>query len=216
VFERFTDRSRRVLVLAQEEARELDHNYIGTAHILLGLIGEEEGVAAKALKGLGVRLDEARQRVKEGCPPSPGPVTGPPPFTPRSKKVLELSLREALHLNHNYIGTEHILLGLVREGEGMAARVLVDLGADLDGVRQQVVGLLQDHVEAGPGKEKLTVSGALCGRCRRPLAGTAGVQELIIPGTVAAGAVTEGDVIGPSTVRVLFCRRCGTVAGTIG
>jgi ATP-dependent Clp protease ATP-binding subunit ClpC len=142
MFERFTDRARRVLVLAQEEARLLNHSFIGTEHILLGLIREGEGLAAKALESLGISLDAVREKVEEtiGVPGSGS--SGSPPFTPRAKKVLELSLREALQLGHNYIGTEHMLLGLVREGEGVAAQVLVQLGADLPKVRQQVIQLM--------------------------------------------------------------------------
>jgi ATP-dependent Clp protease ATP-binding subunit ClpC len=145
MFERFTDRARRVVVLAQEEARMLNHNYIGTEHILLGLIHEGEGVAAKALESLGISLEGVRQQVEEiigQCQQAP---SGHIPFTPRAKKVLELSLREALQLGHNYIGTEHILLGLIREGEGVAAQVLVKLGADLNRVRQQVIQLLSGY-----------------------------------------------------------------------
>ena len=151
VFERFTDRARRVVVLAQEEARLLNHNYIGTEHILLGLIHEGEGVAAKALESLGISLEAVRAQVEEiighGGPAPSGHI----PFTPRAKKVLELSLREALQLGHNYIGTEHILLGLIREGEGVAAQVLVKLGADLSRVRQQVIQLLSGYAGAQGG-----------------------------------------------------------------
>jgi ATP-dependent Clp protease ATP-binding subunit ClpC len=152
MFERFTDRARRVVVLAQEEARMLNHNYIGTEHILLGLIHEGEGVAAKALESLGISLEAVRQQVEEIIGQGQTPPTGHIPFTPRAKKVLELSLREALQLGHNYIGTEHILLGLIREGEGVAAQVLVKLGADLNKVRQQVIQLLSGYAggkEAG-------------------------------------------------------------------
>jgi ATP-dependent Clp protease ATP-binding subunit ClpC len=124
LFERFTDRARRVLVLAQEEARLLNHSFIGTEHILLGLIHEGEGLAAKALESLGISLEAVREKVEETIGPAGSAPTGSPPFTPRAKKVLELSLREALQLGHNYIGTEHMLLGLVREGEGVAAQVL--------------------------------------------------------------------------------------------
>jgi len=148
LFERFTDRARRVLVLAQEEARLLNHNFIGTEHILLGLIHEGEGVAAKALESLGVSLEAVREKVEETIGPAGSSHTGSPPFTPRAKKVLELSLREALQLGHNYIGTEHMLLGLVREGEGVAAQVLISLGADLSRVRQQVIQLLSGHLGA--------------------------------------------------------------------
>jgi ATP-dependent Clp protease ATP-binding subunit ClpC len=155
MFERFTDRARRVVVLAQEEARMLNHNYIGTEHILLGLIHEGEGVAAKALESLGISLEAVRQQVEEIIGQGQQAPSGHIPFTPRAKKVLELSLREALQLGHNYIGTEHILLGLIREGEGVAAQVLVKLGADLNRVRQQVIQLLSGY----QGKEPAT-SGA--------------------------------------------------------
>src|SRR5687767_14192572 len=145
MFERFTDRARRVVVLAQEEARMLNHNYIGTEHILLGLIHEGEGVAAKALESLGISLEAVRQQVEDIIGQGQSAPTGHIPFTPRAKKVLELSLREALQLGHNYIGTEHILLGLIREGEGVAAQVLQKLGADLNRVRQQVIQLLSGY-----------------------------------------------------------------------
>ena len=145
MFERFTDRARRVVVLAQEEAKMLNHNYIGTEHILLGLIHEGEGVAAKALESLGISLDAVREQVQDIIGQGQQQPTGHIPFTPRAKKVLELSLREALQLGHNYIGTEHILLGLIREGEGVAAQVLVKLGADLNKVRQQVIQLLSGY-----------------------------------------------------------------------
>jgi len=150
VFERFTDRARRVVVLAQEEARLLNHNYIGTEHILLGLIHEGEGVAAKALESLGISLEAVRSQVEEIIGQGGSSPSGHIPFTPRAKKVLELSLREALQLGHNYIGTEHILLGLIREGEGVAAQVLVKLGADLSRVRQQVIQLLSGYSGSGP------------------------------------------------------------------
>jgi ATP-dependent Clp protease ATP-binding subunit ClpC len=149
LFERFTDRARRVVVLAQEEARLLNHNYIGTEHILLGLIHEGEGVAAKALESLGISLEAVRNQVEEIIGQGGSSPSGHIPFTPRAKKVLELSLREALQLGHNYIGTEHILLGLIREGEGVAAQVLVKLGADLSRVRQQVIQLLSGYQGSG-------------------------------------------------------------------
>ncbi|HYH51298.1 MAG TPA: ATP-dependent Clp protease ATP-binding subunit [Acidimicrobiia bacterium] len=155
MFERFTDRARRVVVLAQEEARLLNHNYIGTEHILLGLIHEGEGVAAKALEQLGISLEAVRTQVEEIIGQGGSSPSGHIPFTPRAKKVLELSLREALQLGHNYIGTEHILLGLIREGEGVAAQVLVKLGADLSRVRQQVIQLLSGYA----GKEGAPAGG---------------------------------------------------------
>ncbi|HBL09655.1 MAG TPA: NDP-hexose 4-ketoreductase, partial [Acidimicrobiaceae bacterium] len=159
MFERFTDRARRVVVLAQEEARLLNHNYIGTEHILLGLIHEGEGVAAKALESLGISLEAVRSQVEELIGQGGSSPSGHIPFTPRAKKVLELSLREALQLGHNYIGTEHILLGLIREGEGVAAQVLVKLGADLSRVRQQVIQLLSGYSGSGaPSGEKAGVT----------------------------------------------------------
>ena len=154
LFERFTDRARRVVVLAQEEARLLNHNYIGTEHILLGLIHEGEGVAAKALESLNITLEAVRSQVEEIIGQGGSSPSGHIPFTPRAKKVLELSLREALQLGHNYIGTEHILLGLIREGEGVAAQVLVKLGADLSRVRQQVIQLLSGYTGPAGGEQK--------------------------------------------------------------
>jgi len=153
MFERFTDRARRVVVLAQEEARRLDHNYIGTEHILLGLIREGDGAAAQALESLGISLDAARQQVEEFVGRGQVAPSGHIPFTPRAKKVLELSLREALQLGQGYIDTEHILLGLIHEGDGVAAQALVTLGADLNQVRQQVIQLLaaRPAEEPGPG-----------------------------------------------------------------
>jgi prophage maintenance system killer protein len=143
-FARFTDRARRVMVLAQEEARLLNHNYLGTEHLLLGLVHEREGVAAKALASLGISLEAVRGQVEEIIGQGQTAPTGHIPFTPRAKKVLELSLREALQLGHNYVGTEHILLGLLREGEGVAAQVLVKLGAGHARLRKQVLRLLDD------------------------------------------------------------------------
>jgi ATP-dependent Clp protease ATP-binding subunit ClpC len=147
MFERFTDRARRVVVLAQEEARMLNHNYVGTEHILLGLIHEGEGVAAKALESLGISLEAVRAQVEEIIGQGQQIPSEHIPFTPRAKKVMELSLREALQLGHDYIGTEHILLGLIREGDGVAAQVLIRLGADLNRVRQQVIAVLYQSKE---------------------------------------------------------------------
>src|SRR3954452_12742867 len=164
MFERFTDRARRVVVLAQEEARMLNHNYIGTEHILLGLIHEGEGVAAKALESLGISLEAVREQVQEIIGQGQQAPSGNIPFTPRAKKVLELSLREALQLGHNYIGPKHILLALIREGEGVAAQVLIKLGADLNRVRQQVIQLLsgyQGKEPAAAGPAEGTPSGSL-------------------------------------------------------
>jgi ATP-dependent Clp protease ATP-binding subunit ClpC len=155
LFEKFTDKARRVVVLAQEEAKLLNHNYIGTEHILLGLIHEGEGVAAKALEALGINLEQVREQVQEIIGQGQQAPSGHIPFTPRAKKVLELSLREALQLGHSYIGTEHLLLGLIREGEGVAAQVLTKLGADTNKVRQQVIQLLSGF----QGKETVSVGG---------------------------------------------------------
>jgi ATP-dependent Clp protease ATP-binding subunit ClpA len=178
MFERFTDRARRVVVLAQEEARLLNHNYLGTEHLLLGLTAEDQGVAAKALEALGIRLEAVRSQVEEIIGQGQWAPSGQIPFTPRAKKVLELSLREAKQLGHDYIGTEHILLGLVREGEGVAAQVLIKLGADLPRVRQQVVQLLSGsaggpEAAAGmrpvpmPGPEELREAGEQLAEVRR-------------------------------------------------
>jgi ATP-dependent Clp protease ATP-binding subunit ClpC len=190
MFERFTDRARRVVVLAQDEAGMLNHNYIGTEHILLGLIHEGEGVAAKTLESLGISLETVRQQVEEIIGQGQHAPSGHIPFTPRAKKVLELSLRESLQLGHNYIGTEHILLALLREGEGIAAQILVKLGADLNRVRQQVIQLLHGY----PGK--------------RPEGPPAGPREHGLPPEIAArlnviesrlSAVEQRAGTGPDT-----------------
>ena len=146
MFERFTERARQVVVLAQEEARTLKHNYIGTEHILLGLIREEEGLAARVLEALDIELGRVRAQIVRIVGSAEEVTTGQIPFTPRARKVLELALREALSLGHNYIGTEHILLGLVRENEGVAARVLLDFDADAEKIRSEVTRML-----SGPG-----------------------------------------------------------------
>jgi hypothetical protein len=149
MFERFTDRARRVVVLAQEEARMLEHNYIGTEHLLLALIHEGEGVAATALRALDVDLDTLRREVEALVGRGQQPASGHIPFTPQAKKVLELALRESVHLGHAYIGTEHLLLGLVREGEGPAAQVLAQRDIELNAVRQEVIRLLHGHRARG-------------------------------------------------------------------
>jgi ATP-dependent Clp protease ATP-binding subunit ClpC len=147
VFERFTERAKQVVVLAQEEARALKHNYIGTEHILLGLLREEEGLAARVLESLDITVEEVREQVKRLVGQGDEDiVTGQIPFTPRAKKVLELALREALALGHNYIGTEHVLLGVVRENQGVAARILLDFDADAEKIRKQIMSVL-----SGPG-----------------------------------------------------------------
>jgi ATP-dependent Clp protease ATP-binding subunit ClpA len=151
LFERFTERARQVVVLAQDEARALKHNYIGTEHILLGLLREEEGLAARVLESLDITVEEVRAQVARIVGQGDEVTTGQIPFTPRAKKVLELALREALSLGHNYIGTEHILLGLVRENEGVAARILLDFDADAEKIRNEVV-----HMLSGPGRSPST------------------------------------------------------------
>jgi len=178
MFERFTDRARRVLVLAQEEARLLNHGFIGTEHILLGLVHEGGGVAAKALESLGISLEAVREKVEEAAGKATSGPPESPPFTPRAKKVLELSLREAHQLGHSYIGTEHILLGLVREGEGTGAQVLVSLGADLPRVRQQVIQLMSGYQEAGAAGE-VAMAGAPTENRRCFAAAAEGFVELV-------------------------------------
>jgi ATP-dependent Clp protease ATP-binding subunit ClpC len=220
MFERFTDRARRVVVLAQEEARRLDHNYIGTEHILLGLITEGGGVAALALARLDISLDAVRGQVEEIVGPGETPPPGHIPFTPRAKKVLELSLREALQFGHSYIGTEHILLGLLREGEGVAAQVLTALGADLDRVRETVLEVLAGGVAAeavaGAIDDPLaTVAGAtvtharrqprdqpICPSCRASLAETAAVETREV--------TSRGE---QQVIKIAYCTRCGVALG---
>jgi ATP-dependent Clp protease ATP-binding subunit ClpA len=187
MFERFTDRARRVVVLAQEEARLLNHNYIGTEHILLGLIHEKEGVAAKVLERLGISVEAVQAKVEAiigEC--GAGAPSGHIPFTPRAKKVLELSLRESLQLGHNYIDTEHILLGLIREGEGVAAQVLVNLGADLSAVRQEVMEQLSGY-RGGP-MGKRTASIATQRPRETPAAAKATVEARRLAGGGAVGS----------------------------
>lgn len=159
MFERFTDRARRVIVLAQEEARSLQHNYIGTEHLLLGLIREGDGVAAKTLASKGVDLDSARKQVEEMIGKGHATPNGHIPFTPHAKQVLELSLREALQLGHSYIGTEHILLGLIQEGEGVGTQVLVKMGVDLDDLRSSVIDAIRGNGEPGQEEGELANSG---------------------------------------------------------
>jgi ATP-dependent Clp protease ATP-binding subunit ClpC len=203
MFERFTDRARRVVVLAQEEARILNHNYIGTEHILLGLVHEGEGVAANALESLGISLETVRGEVEETIGHGQSAPTGHIPFTPRAKKVLELALREAMQLGHKHIGPEHLLLGLVREGEGVAARVLQKLGLDLKRVREQVIQVL-----AGGGGEVSEESPdpPLCPRCQAPLKETVAYSVLDV-------RTPEGEE--GRAVQFVYCRRCGTWLGTI-
>jgi ATP-dependent Clp protease ATP-binding subunit ClpA len=186
MFERFTDRARRVVVLSQEEARLLGHNYIGTEHILLGLVREGEGVAAQVLEALGVDLANVRRKVEEIIGERDDRPSAHIPFTPRSKKVLELALREALQLGHNYIGTEHLLLGLVREGEGVAAQVLVALGADLSVVRRKVIEVLAGGAAGSPGPPATPHA--------QFLAGMRGPALVAAPARVRAGEMLERSI----------------------
>jgi ATP-dependent Clp protease ATP-binding subunit ClpC len=162
VFERFTERARQVVVLAQEEARILKHNYIGTEHILLGLLREEEGLAARVLESLDITVERVRAQVVRIVGSGEEVTSGQIPFTPRAKKVLELALREALSLGHNYIGTEHILLGLVRENEGVAARILLDFDADSEKIRNEVIRML-----SGPGGRRQSGQGGQSGEAKK-------------------------------------------------
>jgi ATP-dependent Clp protease ATP-binding subunit ClpC len=198
LYERFTDRSRRVIVLAQEESRMLKHNYIGTEHILLGLIHEGEGVAAKALKELNVSLEAARQRVEEIIGRGQAFPTDRIPFTPRAKNVLELALRESLQLGHNVIGTEHILLGLIREGEGVGAQVLQDLGAYTTQVRQTVLQRLVGRVA---GREEIPTETAP--EPGEPLSAFE-ERERIVLGLLSDGLTSReiADALGVSTTAV--------------
>ena len=211
MFERFTDRARRVLVLAQEEARLLNHNFIGTEHILLGLIPERDGVAARALASSGVRLEAVRDKVEETLGTASGSgTTGSPPFSPRGKKVLELALRESQQLGHNYIETEHLLLGLLREGEGVAVQVLVGSGVDLGQLRLSVMsimagaGLLADVEARDPGS--LVVTGPRCPHCNRRLErGGVAYKVLKVPGTDRDPSTDVADIA------FVYCTRCGKV-----
>jgi ATP-dependent Clp protease ATP-binding subunit ClpC len=218
MFERFTDRARRVVVFAQDEAKVLHHDYIGTEHILLGLIQEHEGVAAEVLDALGASLDEVRARVEAIVGEGGDARAGPLPFTARAKKVLELSLREARLLGHDFIGTEHILLGLIREGEGVAAQVLQDIGVDLSHARSEVIRVSSEsHAAAGRGvpveQKPSEVSRAesarvehvaTCAWCQAPL------------GHVGRISTVEVDEGGEATMaRLLYCGACGRVVGPV-
>ena len=196
MFERFTERARQVVVLAQDEARTLKHNYIGTEHILLGLLREEEGLAARVLDSLDITVEEVRAQVARIIGQGEEVTAGQIPFTPRAKKVLELALREALSLGHNYIGTEHILLGLVRENEGVAARILLDFDADDEKIRNEVIRVLSLKT----GREPVRTTARLIVHCPSCDAPVESVGTKMVPGRFAV----EGD--GTQT-----CRSCGAV-----
>jgi len=215
VFERFTERARQVVVLAQDETRTLKHNYIGTEHLLLGLLREEEGLAARVLASLEVTLEEVRRRVEELVGVGEEVTTGQIPFTPRAKKVLELALREALSIGHNYIGTEHILLGLVRENDGVAAAILLDLGLDAERVRGEVITTL------GPGAigEPIGDPGRRRFRARRGFTTTAALHPALeyrvetrtpIDQTWLNEVGAEGwELVDIEAGTLVFKRRCG-------
>jgi hypothetical protein len=213
VFERFTDRARSVLVLAQEEARLLNHPFIGTEHLLLGLIQEGNRLGAKTLESLGITLPAVRQKVEETIGMAGSPPSGSPPFTPRAKKVLELSLREALQLGHSYIGTEHILLGLVREGEGVAATILVGLGADLEPVRQKLMQVMSgssDDVDSGGVETDAFGTQPRCPQCRAQLTQFARFRTIAVPSGVAS------DDTQAILIDVVYCSQCGMTLHTVG
>ncbi|MBI4728510.1 MAG: hypothetical protein HY775_03295 [Acidobacteria bacterium] len=209
MFERFNDRARRAVVLAQEEARMLNDNYIGTEHVLLGLVHEGEGVAAKALESLGISLEATRRQVEEIIGRGRDPATGHIPFTPRARKVLELSLREALHLGHGSLGTGHLLLGLIREGEGVGIQVLSRLGADLQGVRNRTLELLAQDPEEPAGRGVPSASpGApaspACPRC------SASLEDHLACKTME---VTEEGAERHASVTMFYCGECGATIG---
>jgi ATP-dependent Clp protease ATP-binding subunit ClpC len=218
MFERFTDRGRRVLVLAQEEARRLDHAFIGTEHILLGLMAEDRGVAAKALQSFDISLAQVRERVVQSIGTDVNPPGDTLPFTPRAKKVLELSLREALQLGHSYIGTEHLLLGLVREGQGMGITVLSGLGVEPGRVRQKVLALMSENAPAAPSGEVREEEVALsllvdapvpppspprCPHCRVSL------TDVAVYRTITARPDVDGADQRPIMFDVVYCGQCG-------
>ena len=218
VFQRFTSQARKVMILAPEEARLLGHSFIGTEHILLGLLREGEGLAAQALELSGVSLVPLREKVRETVGAVDTAPSGSPPFTPRAKKVLELSLREALRLGDSHIGTEHLLLGLIQEGNGVATTLLVALGVSPSRVRQQVMWLLssQRNEMEGEGRERggsaatsfgedpSTVSGPRCPRCR------VDVSEAVRYRTITATSDVDDDAREPMMIDVLYCGECGT------
>ena len=220
MFERFTDRARRVVVLAQEEARLLDHDYIGTEHLLLGLIDEGEGVACRALGSLGVGGDRIRDEVVRIVGHGPGPTAGHIAFTPQAKKILELALREALQMGHNYIGTEHILLGLIRVDGGVSAEILQQLGVDADRVRHRVVRLLSGYADTPEGEPASGTFSEYEEPQQAPEAPlSAAVRSQDFPTCSACGAALRewlpvrtlqaaGDA-GVESVKLAYCGRCG-------
>ena len=202
MFERFTERARQAIVLAQDESRMLRHSYIGTEHLLLGLLREEEGLAARALDALGITMDEMRSQVARIVGEGDEAMGGNVPFTPRAKKVLELALKEAMSLDHNYIGTEHILLGLVRENEGVGARILLDYDADAEKIRAEIHSLMgggtaRTTFPGDPGAHRPTRITVYCPRCDAPI-------ESVGTAMTSGRFAVEGDGARP-------CERCGAV-----
>ncbi len=221
MFERFTDRARGVLTLAQEEARLLNHSFIGTEHLLLGLIREEGGLAGVALGRCGITLEAARYQVEKTIGMAGTAPSGSPPFTPRAKRALEMSLREALDLNHGYIGTEHLLLGLIREGEGVWATVVQNLGVDMGDLRQMVIALMSGtaddivgtHADLSPSVKSRDIAVQTdpprCPRCRAGLVDSARYRVIDV-------ATEDPEADEPIlSVRVVYCSRCGYVLGIV-
>jgi len=214
MFERFTSRARRVLVLAQEEARLQNHSYIGTEHILLGLVREQEGIAAHALRRCGITAETAQRALEETVGAGAEAPAGSPPFDPRAKKVLELALREALQRGHSYIGTEHMLLGLIREGDGVALTMIQRLGADLEQLQQEVVAVMSGHTddlgEEGEARTPVERSDPpRCPRCRAGISEEARYKVVEVP----AGDAESGE--GAVSVTLIYCNRCGSALGTV-
>ena len=205
MFERLTDRARRVLVLAQQEAQLLGHGAIGTEHILLGLIQEQHGVAAQVLGELGITLDAVRVRVEQTIAVPAGEPAGSPPFTPRAKKILDLSLRNAMQIGHSYIGTEHLLLGIVGEGEGVAAQTLQDLGVELPRVRREVIRKLSsDHGGASLGGRAISPERSDSPRCHRC---SAEIEPLLRYRSITISPTPPSSQ--PLPVDIVFCDNCG-------
>lgn len=228
MFERFTDRARSVLTLAQQEARSMHHAFIGTEHILLGLLREGEGVGGEALSHLGVSYGPARQKIEEIIGPVGSMPSESPPFTPRAKKALELAFREALKLEHSHIGTEHILLGVVREGDGVATTVLLALGAEPARVRQEVLRIMGGYSEPATAEDPEGSEGSegseggsapvratatsepCCPHCRAGMAGAARFRTITVTNDVDDTAGAEVDAADPVTIDVVYCGRCGS------
>jgi ATP-dependent Clp protease ATP-binding subunit ClpC len=209
MFERFTSSARRVLVLAQEEARLLNHNFMGTEHLLLGLLHEGDGVAAQALERSGITLEGARSEVEATIGVAADLPGGSPPFTPRAKKVLELSLRESMQMGQGHIGTEHLLLGLIREGEGVASTVILSLGVGLGELRQEVIDLMSETGNDEPGiqEPRPREEPPQCPRCGAGLAEEGRYRVLDV-------RHHDSEAGEPTlSIPVIFCNRCSRALG---